>query len=257
MSFILEIVAMKKICTRCKQDRDAEQDFTWKVKNRGIRHRHCRFCQSHISKNHYENNKQTYLARARANGSIVIAENRKKLIEYLACHPCVDCGQKDVHVLDFDHVRGKKSEHIARLIGVGYSWVAVEAEIAKCEVRCANCHRIKTGENISSWRHSKKPLDELNYFEEVNVSANTRSIKNRQCLRAYLLKHPCVDCGQTDIRVLEFDHARGKSASITNLLKNTAPWKIIEAEIEKCEVRCVNCNRIKTSERGNWWRHLI
>lgn len=60
------------------------------------------------------------------------------------------------------------------------------------------------------------------------------------------------------IRVLEFDHVHGnKSASITNLFKNTAPWETIEAEIAKCEVRCVNCHRIKTSERDNWWRHLI
>ncbi len=106
---------MKKICTKCKQERDAELDFSWKYKERGIRHSRCKYCQSQISENHYENNKQAYVARARVSGSIVIADNRKKLIEYLACHPCVDCGQQDVHVLDFDHVRGEKSEHIARM----------------------------------------------------------------------------------------------------------------------------------------------
>jgi len=84
-----------KICTRCKQERDAESDFTWKYKERGIRHTRRKYCQSQISKNHYENNKQAYVAHARASGSIVIAENRKKLIEYLACHPCVDCGQNE------------------------------------------------------------------------------------------------------------------------------------------------------------------
>lgn len=246
---------MRKICTRCKQERDAESDFNWKDKNRGVRHARCKSCQSQISKNHYENNKQAYVARARARDAIVIPENRKRLITYLACHPCVDCGQKDVHVLDFDHVIGEKLRHISMMVKVGYSWAAIEAEIAKCEVRCANCHRIKTGENISSWRHSKEPLDELNYLEEVSVSTDTRYVKNKRRLRAYLLKHPCVDCGQTDVRVLEFDHVRGKSESITNLLKNTAPWEMIEAEIVKCEVRCVNCHRIKTSERGNWWRH--
>ncbi len=248
---------MEKICTRCKQERDAESDFNWKVKNRGIRHSRCKLCQSQISKEHYENNKQVYGARVRARGSTVIPENRKKLIEYLVHHPCVDCGQTDVHTLEFDHVRGEKLGHISKMIRMACSWATIEAEIAKCEVRCASCHRIKTGESISSWRHSSEPLDELDNFDEVFVRNDTRSAINRRLLCAYLLKHPCVDCGQTDIRVLEFDHVRGKSASITNLLKNTAMWETIEAEIAKCEVRCVNCHRIKTSERGGWWRHLV
>ena len=250
---------MRKICTRCGQERDAEHDFNWKYKDRGIRHTRCKYCQSQISKQHYENNKQAYVARARASGSIVIAENRKKLIEYLAWHPCIDCGQNDVRVLDFDHVRGKKSEHIARLAGVGYSWSIIEAEISKCEVRCANCHRIKTGENISSWRHSSSdPFAELNYLDRALVGTDTRYAKHKQWLRTYLLKHPCVDCGLADIRCLEFDHVRGeKSAPITKLINRLTPLEVLEAEIAKCEVRCASCHRLKTLERGNWWRHLI
>lgn len=247
---------MKKICTRCKQERDAESDFNWKDKSRGVRHTRCKFCQSELSKEHYGNNKQAYGARAYS--TIVIAENRKRLIEYLVSHPCTDCGQTDVRVLDFDHVRGEKSNHISMMIKAAYSWAAIEAEIAKCEVRCANCHRVKTGEKVSSWRHSPESLAQLNYFDKVLIGNNTRYVQNRQRLRAYLSSHPCIDCGQTDIRVLEFDHVHGnKSASITNLLKNVAPRETIEAEIAKCEVRCVNCHRIKTSERGNWWRHHI
>ncbi len=249
---------MGKICTICGQERDSELDFSWKYKEHGIRHTRCKYCQSQVSKKHYTNNKQAYVARARASGSIVIAENRKRLIEYLGCHPCVDCGQKDVRVLDFDHVRGKKSEHVVRLAGVGYSWSIIEAEIAKCEVRCANCHRIKTGEKVSSWRHSSESLAQLNYFDEILIGNDTRYVKNRLRLLAYLQKHPCVDCDQTDIRVLEFDHVHEKkSESITNLLKNAAPWERIEAEIAKCAVRCVNCHRIKTGERGGWWRHSL
>lgn len=49
---------MKKICTRCKEERDAESDFNWKDKSRGVRHSRCKFCQSQLSKDHYENNKQ-------------------------------------------------------------------------------------------------------------------------------------------------------------------------------------------------------
>lgn len=139
------------------------------------------------------------------------------------------------------------------MINIACSWTTIETEITKCEVRCANCHRIKTGENISSWRHASEPLS-----NDIYSSNDTRYVRNKRSLRAYLLKNPCVDCGQTDIRVLEFDHVHGnKSASITNLLKNAAPWSSIEAEIAKCEVRCVNCHRIKTGERGGWWRHSL
>ena len=55
---------------------------------------------------------------------------------------CVDCGNKNLSVLDLDHVRGVKVNSIARL-----KWMALPklfAEIAKCETRCANCHRLMT-----------------------------------------------------------------------------------------------------------------
>jgi len=35
---------MKKICPDCGQERDAEQDFIWKYKDRGIRNTRCKFC---------------------------------------------------------------------------------------------------------------------------------------------------------------------------------------------------------------------
>jgi hypothetical protein len=143
---------VKKICPGCRQERDAERDFNWKYKDRGIRNTRCKFCQSHISKQHYKNNKQSYLDRARTREVRVIEDNQNRLVEYLASHPCVDCGCTDVRVLEFDHVRGKKSGDISRMVGEGFSWSTIEAEIAKCEIRCANCHRIREGEKRGWWR---------------------------------------------------------------------------------------------------------
>src|SRR5579872_4451692 len=100
---------MKKICPGCGEERDAELDFSWKYKDRGIRNTRCRFCQSQVSKQHYKNNKQSYVDRARARDPLVTEDNRKQLAEYLSCHPCTDCGEADMRMLDFDHVRGKKS----------------------------------------------------------------------------------------------------------------------------------------------------
>ena len=62
---------------------------------------------------------------------------------------CIDCGYKNSPVaLDFDHVRDTKHMVLARMRA--YSFASIDAEIAKCEVRCANCHRIKTHEGISA-----------------------------------------------------------------------------------------------------------
>jgi len=104
------------------------------------------------SREHYKNNKQTYIDKTKKRNQRIIEENRTKLFAYLSQHPCVDCSETDPYVLEFDHVWGKKSKDIAKMVMDGYSWSTIEAEIAKCEVRCANCHRIRESEKGSSWR---------------------------------------------------------------------------------------------------------
>jgi hypothetical protein len=56
----------------------------------------------------------------------------------------VDCGIRyPTYVMDFDHIAGKKRTHIAAMRG-NFAWDQIAAEIAKCEVVCANCHRERT-----------------------------------------------------------------------------------------------------------------
>jgi hypothetical protein len=58
---------------------------------------------------------------------------------------CVDCGYDTNPVaLQFDHVRGEKITEVGRLVRDRAPWERIAAEIEKCEVRCANCHSIKT-----------------------------------------------------------------------------------------------------------------
>jgi len=74
--------------------------------------------------------------------------------------------------------------------------------------------------------------------------------RNKEFVQDYLKSHPCVDCGNTDIRVLEFDHINDdKVESIAWMVKNAWALKRVIVEIEKCEVRCCNCHRIVTIER--------
>jgi hypothetical protein len=62
----------------------------------------------------------------------------------LAKSQCLDCHTTDLAVLEFDHVRGEKIADISLLVRNGHSLARLQAEIAKCEVRCANCHRRRT-----------------------------------------------------------------------------------------------------------------
>jgi len=59
---------------------------------------------------------------------------------------CSDCGYSAHSVaLDFDHLpQFDKRDGIARLILKTQNWEVIAAEIAKCEVVCANCHRVRT-----------------------------------------------------------------------------------------------------------------
>jgi hypothetical protein len=86
--------------------------------------------------------RERHLERVRRNNARYQAEKRAWVDAYLAEHPCVDCGETDLEVLDFDHVRGKKAAAIAEAVKrLGYSLGRLQAEVALCEVRCANCHR--------------------------------------------------------------------------------------------------------------------
>lgn len=75
-----------------------------------------------------------------------------RLRDYLIHKTCMDCDEERWAVLEFDHVKGKKSAGISYLVNQGYTWAAVLEEIKKCEIVCANCHRIRTYQRQESWR---------------------------------------------------------------------------------------------------------
>ena len=100
----------------------------------------CKHCQRAYARDHYRRNRTTYLARVRLRHQVYLARNMALLVEYLLDHPCVDCGHADPVTLLFDHVRGTKSRNIAQMIRDGVTWRRLEEEIAKCDVRCVNCH---------------------------------------------------------------------------------------------------------------------
>ncbi len=83
---------------------------------------------------------------------------------------------------------------------------------------------------------------------------NANRQRNREYVWQYLLEHPCVDCGFSDPRALQFDHVRGKKdVAISVMVSRVASMERLIAEIEKCDVRCANCHSIATHVRANRW----
>jgi hypothetical protein len=131
-------------CTGCGQTKAAEE-FGYRNKATGRQHRRCKGCVGQYGRKHYAVHKAQYSASSRRNSDARRWELAKKAQGYLLAHPCVDCGQSDPLVLDFDHVDpAEKRSTIYRLIHYACSWKTIESEIRKCEVRCANCHHRRT-----------------------------------------------------------------------------------------------------------------
>jgi hypothetical protein len=113
------------------------------------------------------------------------------------------------------------------------------------QARCRDCRRAWYTANTAA--------------HKVNTARRTRTGRDRYAKRlfAYLAEHPCVDCGEPDVRLLEFDHLDGstKLGDVATLVGQLAAWSRIEAEIAKCDVCCANCHRLRTAARGDQRRH--
>jgi len=144
-----------KVCYTCKANKPIfEYKFQNKLQDKlqGV----CRSCHSEYRKKYYRLNRAKYIKKAQKWNTNQKQEIRNYLLRYLKKHPCVDCGEKDIIVLDFDHRQNKKMA-ISTMLRNSYSIRAIEDEIKKCEVRCSNCHRRKTSLERNDWRVQKGP----------------------------------------------------------------------------------------------------
>ena len=116
--------------------------FAWRRRELGQLDTYCRPCRAAYKREHYLANRQRYIAAAGARKATLIAARTLFLVDYFRRHPCVDCGETDPIVLEFDHLADKKFGIAAGLRT--RNWQDVLNEIDKCEVVCANCHRRRT-----------------------------------------------------------------------------------------------------------------
>lgn len=142
---------MTKRCYACKLNKTVGEFAANRRQADGLDSM-CKACKKAYNARYYkatrdERNPDRAARRRRARD-----EARENVYNYLRSHPCVDCGETDIVVLDFDHQRDKRL-NIAHMINRGHSWDSIVAEIKKCEVVCANDHRRRTARAFG-WRRA-------------------------------------------------------------------------------------------------------
>jgi hypothetical protein len=182
---------------------------------------------------------------------------------------CIDCGYNlNPEALDWDHKPelGKKRANVAK-IRRSNGKLATALEIAKCELRCSNCHRVRThgidqGDNASKRRPPKFTTNLLNEYTanvQAKIKDTTHKIPGR--VREYIFDYialikeskPCMDCKKKfPYYVMDLDHVRGvKRLNLSELYKRVTvtTLHLIQEEIAKCELVCSNCHRTRTATR--------
>lgn len=131
-------MSSQKVCCTCGESKSPSEFAANRSKTDGHCDE-CRGCHSAYNDDHYVNNKAYYIEKARLH-----RQKMRALVASLKASPCVDCGQTfPPCAMDFDHVRGGKVLGVASLVSLG-SKERILAEIAKCELVCACCHRVRT-----------------------------------------------------------------------------------------------------------------
>lgn len=121
-------------CRVCGLDKPLES-FPWRNKAKGYRTYECWDC----GKIRRDGSREQTNARHTEMRRIIIDK-----INELKSQPCMDCGVSyPPYVMDFDH-RGGKRMNVSKFKAGTWAWSTVQAEIDKCDLICANCHRLRT-----------------------------------------------------------------------------------------------------------------
>lgn len=126
-----------KTCTVCKTEKQIAEFNSDKTKPDGHSSR-CKVCQNNLSKLHYIHNKKDYQeSRTRTR------ERRRRIMQEAKTKPCADCETEYPYwIMQFDHLEDK--EFNIGSIGYHIGVERLKAEIAKCDIVCANCHAHRT-----------------------------------------------------------------------------------------------------------------
>lgn len=133
---------MNKICVTCEISKSLEE-FGKQSKNKDGLNSKCKSCKR-IYDNIYHSNRSIQNKEKKYSQQIIRRLKARKYVnEYLKDKKCGTCSENRIPALDFHHLKDKLF-NICDGVLKGYSLEKIKKEIAKCEVICANCHRIET-----------------------------------------------------------------------------------------------------------------
>lgn len=145
---------MEKQCSHCLESKPVSQ-FAKRARASDGLQSWCKACTGQCAKKYY----RTSAARREAvtlRNQTTIAENRRRVWEILKASHCVDCGEGETILLEFDHIDPTQKKYtVSQMWRNRCSWETVSAEIAKCQVRCANCHRRRTAKQCGYYKGLK------------------------------------------------------------------------------------------------------
>ena len=118
--------------------------------------------------------------------------------------------------------------------------------------QCKDCYR----EHRKTYYQEHYRKYHNRYIERALKRRRARKQAYRINMLNYLKDKQCENCGNADIRVLEFDHidAANKSFGIARGIDYTRNWEELLLEIKKCRILCANCHKIRTAEQQGWYR---
>ena len=147
-----------KVCSKCGNPFSLDEfSFIHPAKQDGKRRPDCKGCVRDRTRKYLDlpGNRRRHAERMVEINRKAKEAGKAYVAAYFSNHPCIDCGECDPVVLDFDHVRGEKIKDVSYLVNSGCRLWRIKAEIEKCDVRCANCHRRVTIKRAQDCSHSK------------------------------------------------------------------------------------------------------
>jgi hypothetical protein len=139
---IFSIFINMKRCTKCEENLSIDK-FPIMNKKTGKISSMCLDCKREYDREYWKNNKEAKGEIKNEHAKKNRITKRKYIIELLKNSKCVDCGNSDWRVLEFDH-RNRETKSFNIADAVSYSIENIQKEIDKCDIVCANCHNIRT-----------------------------------------------------------------------------------------------------------------
>lgn len=169
-----------------------------------------------------------------------------ELLRDLRRVPCADCGLRyKPHQMDFDHRDpGTKSFNLMAGRAMLMPTWKVLAEVAKCDIVCVNCHRIRTRDAERSRVHR--------HINSRVQRAKLQRWRDQAAMLADLRAVPCADCKvQFEPCAMDFDHRDPATKRYTvSRMVGRAGTDAILVEVAKCDIVCANRHRVRTWRRA-------